>query len=116
MTSHVPPPTPSVSWWRIVSLAFCFLAPLLGFVAVGVLWLHERGWLGWAALIFTAGEALAFFLFRRWMRGDRALLPQPSLAPPSEFSPREEAAWVIVQEYQARVDRNEITFPLLNNC
>jgi predicted GTPase len=34
--------------------------------------------------------------------------------PPEEFSPREAAAWKIVQEYQDRVDRNELTLTSLN--
>jgi predicted GTPase len=101
------------SSWRLFVLAACFILPFLGFVAVGSLWLYERDWLRWAALIFAGGEALAFFLFRRWIRSDGAILPQPSVSPPSEFSPREEAAWVIVQEYQTRIDQNEIVLSSL---
>jgi predicted GTPase len=83
--------------------------PLLGFVAAGALWLDDRGWLGWASLAFAIGQALAFFLFRRWLRGDRPVLPQPAALPPREFSPREEAAWQVVQSYQERIDRDELT-------
>lgn len=94
--------------WRVWVLVACFVLPLLGFIGVGALWLHERGWLGWSGLVFFAGEALAFFLFRRWLQGERAVLPQPATQPPPEFSPHEEAAWSVVQEHIARVERNEI--------
>ena len=94
--------------WRLVALSSCLALPVLGFGVAGVLWLHERGWLGWAGLAFIGGEALALWLFRRWVRNDQSLLPQPSAHAPLEFSPREEEAWRLVQEYQDRIERNEI--------
>ncbi len=91
----------------------CFALPLLGFAVAGALWLHERGWLAWASFAFAVGESLAFALFRRWLRGDRAVLPQPSPQPPPEFSPREEAVWAVVQEYQNHIDQNELVLESL---
>jgi predicted GTPase len=105
---HATRNTQHLSWWRIALLAACFVLPLVGFGVAGSLWLHERGWLGWAGLAFIGGEALALWFFRRWMRGDQSVLPQPPVHPPTEFSPREEAAWQLVQEYQKRIERNEI--------
>ncbi len=96
------------SWWRLLLLAACFLLPLLGFVSAGTLWLHDRGWLGWASLVLIIGETVAFVLCRRWLLGDRAVLPQPSMQPPPEFSPREEVAWAVVREYQKRIEQNEL--------
>ena len=80
--------TQHFSRWRIVLLVACFALPLLGFAVAGALWLHDRSWLGWASLAFAVGQTLAFVLFRRWLRGDRAVLPQPSLQPPMNFSTR----------------------------
>lgn len=108
-------PLRSLRWpWRFVLIVACVALPILGFVAAGTLWLHDRGWLGWAALVLVVGEALALFLFRRWMRSEQPLLTLPAVLPPSEFSPREEAAWRIVQEYQERIDRNELTLSSVN--
>lgn len=100
--------TQHFSRWRAALLATCFVLPLLGLGVVGALWLHDRGWLGWAGVAFIGGEALALWLFRRWIRSDQPILPRPSVQPPPEFSPREEAAWHIVQEYQERIERNAI--------
>lgn len=100
--------------WRLFALAACFALPLLGLGVVGTLWLHDRGWLGWSVLVFVAAEALALLLFRRWMRSEQPLLTLPAVLPPSEFSPREEAAWRIVHEYQERIDRNELTLSSVN--
>jgi len=108
MTRHATPSTRYFRSWRLWILVACFVLPLVGFGAAGALWLHEHGWLGWAGVGFFGGEALAFFLFRRWLRQDRAILPQPSAQSPPEFSPREEAAWSVVQKHIARVERSEI--------
>src|SRR5882757_2109356 len=113
ITPHSALRTPHFSRWRIVLLVACFALPLLGFAVAGALWLYDRGWLGWASLAFAVGQTLAFVLFRRWMRGDRAVLPQPSPQPPPEFSPREEAAWAVVQAYQEQVDKNELVLESL---
>jgi hypothetical protein len=108
MTNPFVPRTPRLNRWRFILLAACFLAPLLGFVVAGALWLHDRGWLGWAALTLAVGETGALLLFRRWMRTEHAILPQPTVQPPTAFSPHEEAAWSLVLDYQERIDRNEI--------
>jgi len=100
--------------WRFWILAACLGLPLLAFGVAGSLWLYERHWLGWAGLAFLCGEALALLLFRRWTRQDGGFLPQPSSSPPPEFSPREEAAWRLIQEYQERIDRNEIVLTSLD--
>lgn len=102
--------------WRFWVLVACLGIPLLGFGVVGALWLYERGWLGWAGLIFLGGEALAYFLFRRWSRRDDRLLPRPSKAPPADFGPRDQEAWQVVQEYQDRIERGEITLTSLEQC
>ncbi len=94
--------------WRVWVLVTCFAVPLLGIGAAGGLWLYERGWLGWAGLAFLCGETLALLLFRRWGRQRKGVLPQPSSALPPTLAPRDEPAWAIVQEYLARVDRQEI--------
>ena len=94
--------------WRLVVLAACIVLPVAGFGVAGSLWLHKQGWLGWAGLALIGGEALALLLFRRWVRSDQSLLPQPSAQAPEEFSPREEEAWRLVREYQERIERNEI--------
>src|SRR5712692_1570484 len=99
---------PQSGRWRLWLLAACMGIPLLGFGVAGALWLHQRHWLGWAALAFLCGEALALSLLRRWSQRDGALLPQPSVSPPREFSPRDEAAWKLVHQYQERIDCNEI--------
>jgi len=107
--------SPRYFWrWRFWVLVACVGLPLLAFGVAGSLWLYERHWLGWAGLAFLCGEALAFFLFRRWLQDDGAMLPQPALSPPPEFSPREEAAWRLIQEYQKRIDRNEIVLTSLD--
>jgi predicted GTPase len=72
------------------------------------LWLYERHWLRWFGLVFLCGEALLFWLVRRWNRTDLALLPQPSADLPAAFAPRDEAAWALVQDYLDRVERGEI--------
>ncbi|MGE0827307.1 MAG: GTPase [Candidatus Binatia bacterium] len=94
--------------WRLWLIIACVVLPLLGFGLAGVLWLHDHNWLSWAGLVFLCGEACALILFRRWARGGKAVLPQPGVKMPAEFSPREEGAWALVQEYQARVERGEI--------
>lgn len=108
MTQHSAFSLQHWSPWRLAFLAACFVLPLAGLGVAGSLWLYERGWLGWAGLAFISSEALALWFFRRWIRGDQSILPQPSVQPPTEFSPREEAAWRLVQEYQERIDRDEI--------
>jgi len=99
---------PQLKGWRVWILAACLLVPLLGIGAAGGLWLYERGWLGWVGLAFLGGETLALVLFRRWGRLGEGVLPQPSSAVPLTFAPRDEPAWALVQEYLARVDRQEI--------
>lgn len=99
--------------WRLWMLAACIVIPLLGFGVVGALWLRERGWLGWAGLVFVGGETLAFFLFRRWSRRDDRLLPQPPQVPPAKFSPRDQEAWQLVREYEDRIERGELTLTSL---
>jgi predicted GTPase len=100
--------------WRLWSLAACLGVPLIGLGVAGALWLHERGWLWWAGLILLSGEALAYVLFRRWTQTDDAFLPQPPQTTPADFSPRDEKAWVLVREYQERIDRGEITLTSLD--
>lgn len=102
--------------WRLWVLAACLGIPLLAFGVAGALWLHERHWLGWAGLVLVCGEALALVLLRRWTRVDAGLLPQPSTSPPTDFAPREEAAWMLVREYQDRIDRGEIVLTALEQC
>jgi predicted GTPase len=97
-----------MSKWRASLLLLCFVLPLLGIGVAGGLWLYERGWLGWAGLVFLAGETFALLLFRRWGRRREGVLPQPSSALPPTLAPRDEPAWAIVQEYLARVDRQEM--------
>jgi len=99
--------TPQLGSWRVWTIVACFAIPFLGLGTVGGLWLYERGWLGWAGLAFLCGETLALLLFRRWGRRREGVLPQPSSALPSTFAPRDEPAWAVVQEYLARVDRQE---------
>jgi predicted GTPase len=99
---------PQLRGWRVWTIVACLIVPLLGIGAVGGLWLHERGWLGWAGLAFLCGETLTLVLFRRWGRQREGVLSQPSSALPPTFAPRDEPAWAIVQEYLARVDRQEI--------
>src|SRR5437773_3485224 len=100
--------------WRLWVLAACMGVPLLAFGVAGALWLHERRWLGWAGLVFLCGEALLLVLFRRWSRPEGTLLPQPPTTLPAEFAPRDEAAWELVREYQARIDRGEIFLTTLD--
>ncbi len=100
--------TPPLRGWRVWVLGACFVMPLLGIGAAGGVWLYERGWLGWAGLAFLCGETLALVLFRRWGGQRAGVLPQPSSALPPTFAPRDEPAWALVQEYLARVDRQEI--------
>jgi hypothetical protein len=83
------------------------------FGVTGALWLYERHWLGWVGLAFLCSEALLLCLFRRWSRADAALLPHPPAILPPTFAPRDEAAWALVQEYLARIDRGEIVFEAL---
>jgi hypothetical protein len=114
ITQHSALSTQHLRKWRLWLLATCIGVPFLVFGLAGALWLYERGWLGWAALALVGGEALALMLLRRWARTDGVLLPQPSMIPPAEFSPREEAAWALVREYQDRIDRNEIVLTSLD--
>ena len=100
--------TQRLGGWRLWVLAACLVLPLLAFGVAGGLWLHGRHWLGWGGLLLLCGEALALLLFRRWSRTEGALLPQPPSLLPPEFAPRDEAAWSLVQEYLARIDRSEI--------
>src|SRR5262245_26313064 len=100
--------------WRLWVLAACLGVPLLTFGVAGALWLYERNWLGWAGLVFLCGEALLLVLFRRWSRQHGALLPQPPTALPSEFAPRDEDAWKLVQEYLNQIDRGELTLTSLD--
>lgn len=100
--------TPPLRGWRVWVLGACFAMPLLGIGAAGGLWLYESGWLGWAGLIFLCGETLVLVLFRRWGRQHAGVLPQPFSGLPPTFAPRDEPAWALVQEYLARVDRQEI--------
>lgn len=83
--------------------------PLLVFGAAGTLWLYDRGWLGWVGLGFLLLQALALIFLRRWSRVPGAMLPQPSAELPATLAPHDEAAWKIVQEYIARIDRGELT-------
>jgi predicted GTPase len=107
-------PHPSVRRWQWWVLAACVSVPLLVFGVTGALWLYERHWLGWVGLAFLCGEALLLWLFRRWSRADVTLLPYPPTVLPPTFAPRDEAAWALVQEYLARIDRGEIVFEELN--
>jgi predicted GTPase len=114
ITQHSVLSTQHLRKWRLWVLAACLGLPLLAFGIAGAFWLYERHWLGWAGLAFLCGEALAFSLLRRWARADGTLLPQPSVSPPREFSPRDEAAWELVHEYQDRIDRDEIVLTSLD--
>src|SRR5713101_8666303 len=114
ITQHAARSTQHLRKWRLWVLAACLGLPLLAFGIAGAFWLYERHWLGWAVLAFLCGEALAFSLLRRWSRRDSALLPQPSVSPPREFSPRDEAAWKLVHQYQDRIGRNEIVLTSLD--
>jgi predicted GTPase len=79
----------------------------------GALWFYERNWLGWAGLGFMCGEAFALLFLRRWIRADGTVLPHPRTTPPTSFSPRDEGAWLLVHEYQERIDRGEVTLTSL---
>jgi uncharacterized protein len=109
-SSHTASRTPPVQRWRLWVLGACVGLPLLVFGATGALWLYEHHWLKWVGLAFLCGEALFLWLVRRWSRTDAALLPQPSAIVPPTFTPRDEAAWTLVQEYLDRIDRGDILF------
>lgn len=106
--------TSHFGWWRLWLLAACVIVPLGGFGLVGALWLSERGWLWLAGLILLSGEALAYFLFRRWTQSDNVFLPRPSQTTPADLSPRDEEAWILMREYQERIDRGDITLTSLD--
>lgn len=108
-------PALSLRQWRVWVLAASVGLPLLVFGVAGALWLHERHWLGWAGLIFLAGEALFFWLFRRWNLTRAALPPPPSDLPPT-FTARDEAAWTLVQDYLDRIERGEIVVEGPEQC
>lgn len=108
---HHPPGTPRRGIrqrWRLWVLGACVGLPLSILGVTGALWLYEHHWLRWFGLGLLCGEALLFWLGRRWSRKDLALLPQPSAALPVAFAPRDEAAWAVVQNYLERVERGEI--------
>ena len=102
------PLSPVRGQWRLWAVVLCLGLPPLGVGLAGVLWLIDRHVFGWACLALMAGQAIGFTLLRRWSRGESGLLPSPSQGLPSQFSVRDEEAWALVREYQARIDRHEI--------
>jgi uncharacterized protein len=107
--SHSAIVNPRSRGWRFWLLGALAAIPVLVFGATGVLWLYDRGWLGWVGLGFLLLQALVLILLRRWSKVPGVMLPQPSAEPPAELAPRDEAAWKIVREYLDRVDRGELT-------
>ncbi len=109
----VAPRRPFMRRWRLWMLGACLGIPVLVYGIAGALWLHERRWLGWVSLVFLCGQALLFWLLRRWSRADVTLLPPPPGSLPATFAPRDKAAWAIVQTYLDRIDGGEIVLESL---
>ncbi|GAB4134747.1 MAG: hypothetical protein Tsb009_00070 [Planctomycetaceae bacterium] len=95
-----------MSRWRTITLLVLLLAPVLLFVGVGAWSLWETGRL--FALWFTLpiGWGLAYWFARRW-RQKLVPLEAPNLKPPLHWTPRDKAAWKIVESRLETVDQQD---------
>lgn len=81
------------------------LGPFAVFVGFGWLWLVERGW-GWWGFLAWMGIGLVFGLLSvRWTRAAQPVLTPIDWTAPQTFSPRDRAAWSIVQAEAEQAER-----------
>ncbi|MEW4567729.1 GTPase [Tautonia sp. JC769] len=97
--------------WRAWVLIALIVVPFGLYVVIGSLWLLEHGWL-WVtavALGWIGSYALFAYLADRWTRSSsNTLLPPLDWDAPHTFSPRDRAAWEIVQGMSKRADEAAI--------
>jgi hypothetical protein len=85
--------------WKTWVLILLFLGPYFVYVALGFLWLFERGWI-WAsvaALVGFGAGVVGYVLAARWTKSTRSLLPPIDWNSPATFAPIDRQAWEIVQ-------------------
>jgi len=90
-----------VSRWRLIVLAFLWLLPVAAFTSFGAWTLWESGrylWLWWTLPVCWG---VASLLWRRW--GRAVEIPVPDLDR-THWTPRDAAAWEIVEAEQKRID------------
>jgi hypothetical protein len=91
--------------WRFWILTALWLGPFALFVGLGWMWVIERGW-GWWAFLAWMGVGLIFGLLSvRWTRAAQPVLTPIDWTAPATFSPRDRAAWAIVQAEAAEGER-----------
>ncbi|WP_233578323.1 GTPase [Tautonia sociabilis] len=96
--------------WRIWVLIALIVVPFGLYVVLGSLWLLEHGW-AWATAVaigWIGSYGLFAFLADRWTRSSESLLPPLDWEAPQTFTPRDRAAWAIVEEMARRSDNAAI--------
>ena len=96
--------------WRTWVLIVLFVGPLAIYVAAGSVWLWDRGWLWISSATLASIFAYSIFalLADRWTRSAKPLLPPLDWEVPNTFSPRDRAAWEIVEGMSRRADEAAI--------
>jgi hypothetical protein len=98
--------------WRTWVLAVLLIGPILAYIGLGSLWLvqHEgplglKGELLYYGMTVWVLSGVAFaFLANRWTKDQRAVLPPLDWEAPETFTPRDRAAWELVETEAIRSD------------
>lgn len=93
--------------WRMLTLLFLLLGPLVAYVVLGFLWLKEHagpiGFRGelvlYATVFWVLTYALFSYLASLWTRSNQKLLPPLDWDSPGTFTGRDRDAWELVQRH-----------------
>src|SRR5438270_780799 len=85
-----------MSRWRILVVLSLVATPVLFLLALGGLYLWEKGLSFYVWWPMSACLALAYFLAWRWQRKQRLLRPTTS-GPPTHWTERDRQAWQLVE-------------------
>jgi hypothetical protein len=94
--------------WRAALLLVLLVGPVLVYVALGALWLRERGWLLQASLIWIALGVVFGLLAQRWTAPNRRVLPPIDWDLPRTFTPQDRQAWDLVRQEAERGESQPI--------
>lgn len=92
--------------WRFWVLLVLLVGPIAAYVAMGLLWLREHGWIYVVAAfgIWTFAGTLFYVLGVRWTKSRTTILPPIDWENPRTFVPFDRQAWALVEE---EADRGE---------
>ena len=96
--------------WRTWVLIALIVVPFGLYVVLGSLWLLEHGWV-WASAVaigWIGSYAVFALLADRWTRSTESLLPPLDWDAPHTFTPKDRAAWAIVEGMAKRADETPI--------